>query len=831
MRKTFLSMAVGVATVFSAAADTTYQLVTSFDELAAGDKIIVVCKSVSKAMGASAGNFRNPVDITVTNNEITLADDSGVQVVTLEESGNADFPWFMTVGENTYLCNTSTSNYLQTKELTSAPTADGYFVEIAPSESSTIITFNKQKSGSYYQMKYNSSSPRFATYTSGQTDVQIFKEKPGGDVELKPAELSFSPEELTVTMGEAYTLPTLANPNNLAVTYTSSDETVATVNADGTLELVGAGVTTITATTEETAEFAAGKATYTLTVIDPNKEIDTDLTFVFKDMGYVNAEAVTTVGSEGEIQMIFDKSTGTSAPAYYTTGTAVRIYNGNTITFKCPEGYYLTEIVINAVSNYGVKEGNYTISSGAFSTEGNVSTWTPSEQTDNVIYSHTNKDQLRIVSVQIKCQKLSSPLLKNPEISFPEAEYSVIFGEEFESPVLKNENGVTVTYTSTVETVATVDATGKVTVVGPGTTQIKATSEATETYYASEAYYTLNVISIEDVDNLASFTEKSLADQNLLLRLTCPLTVAYADATNPNGNYVYVTDGSTFGMMYGKNELGYKQYDIIPAGWAGKITDYNGTPEIKFEETLGLKAAEETGEFTPEVMKLADMTANMVNTIGVAENVTFASFPASGKTTNGVQDGVEYQFYNRFGIEGENDTPYDVTFATSIYRGEVQFYPIALTPSPKAPAVEPVIKLNGTPVEDEEIDLKAGDTLTFEFDVPDGTEVYYRMAYTMPETQSMKEASEEEDGYTKYEGGAIAIEGVGEFSYYTVTDGEKSAVKTYRISGVVTAIDRIEADEADAVYYDMQGRKLTATPAAGLYIRVRGTKTDKIVIR
>ena len=61
---------------------------------------------------------------------------------------------------------------------------------------------------------------------------------------------------------------TLSNENNLAVTYSSSETSVATIAADGTITLVAAGSTVITATSEETAEFEAGHAQYTLTVKD-----------------------------------------------------------------------------------------------------------------------------------------------------------------------------------------------------------------------------------------------------------------------------------------------------------------------------------------------------------------------------------------------------------------------------------------------------------------------------------------------------------------------------------------------------------------------------------
>ena len=61
-------------------------------------------------------------------------------------------------------------------------------------------------------------------------------------------------------------LPVLANENQLAVTFESSEENVATVAADGTVTILGIGKTTITATSEATTEFGAGSASYELTV-------------------------------------------------------------------------------------------------------------------------------------------------------------------------------------------------------------------------------------------------------------------------------------------------------------------------------------------------------------------------------------------------------------------------------------------------------------------------------------------------------------------------------------------------------------------------------------
>ena len=87
-----------------------------------------------------------------------------------------------------------------------------------------------------------------------------------GAATKKAAGLEFSTTSATAVVGQPFTAPTLSNPNNLAVTYSSSDENVATVAADGTVTIKAAGTTTIKATSEETAEYYAGSTSYTLTV-------------------------------------------------------------------------------------------------------------------------------------------------------------------------------------------------------------------------------------------------------------------------------------------------------------------------------------------------------------------------------------------------------------------------------------------------------------------------------------------------------------------------------------------------------------------------------------
>lgn len=84
------------------------------------------------------------------------------------------------------------------------------------------------------------------------------------------ANLSFPEESYTAYLGEPFVAPTLTKDTDAAVSYISTVESVATVSADGAVEIVGLGTTVIKATTPANDTYYAGSAQYTLTVLDPN---------------------------------------------------------------------------------------------------------------------------------------------------------------------------------------------------------------------------------------------------------------------------------------------------------------------------------------------------------------------------------------------------------------------------------------------------------------------------------------------------------------------------------------------------------------------------------
>ena len=84
---------------------------------------------------------------------------------------------------------------------------------------------------------------------------------------LPQASFRFAVSAVEKTYGDGdFALAATGEAENSAVTYSSSDETIATVDAAGTVQIHKAGTVTITAVASETAEHLEGRVSYTLTV-------------------------------------------------------------------------------------------------------------------------------------------------------------------------------------------------------------------------------------------------------------------------------------------------------------------------------------------------------------------------------------------------------------------------------------------------------------------------------------------------------------------------------------------------------------------------------------
>ena len=178
--------------------------------------------------------------------------------------------------------------------------------------------------------------------------------------------MAWSVKEVTVNLGEKFTnAPKLSlTADNVSIlegktiTYTSTDENVAVVDVNGTVDLMDKeGTTTITATFAGDDTYAEASAEYTLTVTDPNK---LEVTFDFtkpENYGYgklesdgasVNIEKGGVINSG--IVTITNVNPGNTASRFWNSKgvIALRLYENAQTTISVPEGYILKKVTSDA---------------------------------------------------------------------------------------------------------------------------------------------------------------------------------------------------------------------------------------------------------------------------------------------------------------------------------------------------------------------------------------------------------------------------------------------------------------------------------------------------
>ena len=101
-------------------------------------------------------------------------------------------------------------------------------------------------------------------------DNIVITKTSGSGVELEDPKCTFSAESATYTLGEAFSAPNFTTVSDGEITYKSSNPEIATVDNSGNITAIAAGTTTITASVATTDIYAAGSASYTLTVVDPS---------------------------------------------------------------------------------------------------------------------------------------------------------------------------------------------------------------------------------------------------------------------------------------------------------------------------------------------------------------------------------------------------------------------------------------------------------------------------------------------------------------------------------------------------------------------------------
>jgi len=385
-----------------------------------------------------------------------------------------------------------------------------------------------------------------------------------------------------------------------------------------------------------------------------------EVTLDFSVKGYDNAAEMTTVEQDG-VTVTFDKGTNSSnSPKYYNTGTAVRLYYGNTMTVSS------TRNILSIAITFGTddKTNEIITDCGTFADK----TWTGSATAVKFSVGGTS-GQRRIKALTIILGV--APAVAAPVIS-----------------------GTTPFLGSTTVTINCATEGASVYYTKDGAEPTAGSTPYTEPFII-EATTTVKAIAVkgEDISTVASKTFEaipSVADIATLNALAKDAVFGFTgDAVvvaNPNKKHVYIKDKTGSSLIFdavGKTELAVGSH--ITPNWTGKVDIYNGLFEAVPTSTLTAV------EGTPDVIKYdaataTDITEANVNKVVVLKGVTY-TVPAEGKKEFTITAGdATVNGYNQFGIKidapVESDL-YDIVGAISIYNTNIQFQPIAITRAPK----------------------------------------------------------------------------------------------------------------------------------------------------
>lgn len=127
--------------------------------------------------------------------------------------------------------------------------------------------------------------------------------------DLKNPETAWANEEVMIPAGQEWTVNNaFSTLSDAKATFTSSNETVATVDAEGNITVNGFGYAEITAETAETATFLGSKATFRLYVIEGEGSLEKPYTPA--DVLYFKGRTEGKVWVSGELVGYYDNSAG-----------------------------------------------------------------------------------------------------------------------------------------------------------------------------------------------------------------------------------------------------------------------------------------------------------------------------------------------------------------------------------------------------------------------------------------------------------------------------------------------------------------------------------------
>lgn len=252
-------------------AATKYNLVTDASELTLNSEIIIAAAEDDKAMGAQNNNNRSAVDITKSEDKLSVDNIKQAQVFVVKKGiKDNSIAFYAETGDPLgyiYAAGGSNNNHLKTQSELDANAS--WTVTFDDKGIAKIISLGD---GSRNNLQYNSSSNLFSCYSSGQKYVCIYKKEGTGEEPVPAEEYSIIKADavngsFTVKVagveadkaenGKTVSLEAIADAGYRFAFWTVTDASGSAVEVTGNTFIMPASDVTVAAEFEEAPELIA----------------------------------------------------------------------------------------------------------------------------------------------------------------------------------------------------------------------------------------------------------------------------------------------------------------------------------------------------------------------------------------------------------------------------------------------------------------------------------------------------------------------------------------------------------------------------------------------
>lgn len=509
-----------------------------------------------------------------------------------------------------------------------------------------------------YSLTFTGNYSRFKLDVKGSNQVRLKKMSvtytKGGSVEPPKETVAtpvISPASTTFNKGESVSVSITTETEGATIHYTTNGAEPTAESTVYSTPFEVTETTTVKAIAVKEGWNNSEVAETTYTAIDPDA---TNYKIVASELGVGNGVAVTSL-QFGAVTATFASNGGTS-PAYYNTGSAIRAYAKNTITFTGAVGITITEIKFTFAAGEGTNA--ITVNSGSFSTN----TWTGASNEVKFTIGGTSGHR-RIATIEVTYAVDGNTVV----IATPSITTSTSFVGSTTVEVTNNEAGTTLYYSKNGEDYT--EYTGALTI--SETTTVYAYSQDAEGNKSSVAEATFTKIEV------LTIAEAKVAYDNAGTDVDVAVDLTGAVVTVNSGQYLFI-ENETTGINLYNSGANYAVGTKFTAGYIlGKSTQYGKMHQITGADFNNVETT--TVAVEPTEVEIVDIKGHNAEYEGRFVKLSDVSIDVDGKTIT--KGEYSYGLYNRFDLGLTDVVKCDVEGIVAIYNTTEQLYITKVTPA------------------------------------------------------------------------------------------------------------------------------------------------------